>query len=71
MIDRSRTVEEFMIYDYLINALTNKLTKGDKSAAIDYLTGTLIRERANHARPVKRLKHLRRKLLSKFKEARK
>lgn len=69
MIDKSRTDEEFMIYDYLINALTNKLTKGDKSAAIDYLTGTLIRERANHARPVKRLKRLRRKLLSKFKEA--
>ena len=69
MIDRSRRDEEFMIYDYLINALTNRLTKSDKSAAIDYLTGHLIRERANHARPVKRLKHLRRKLLSKFKKA--
>ena len=66
MIDRSRTHEEFMLYDYLINALTNKLTKGDKNAAVDYLTGTLIRERANHAKLAGRLK---RKLLSKFKEA--
>jgi len=64
----NEAVEEFIIHDYLIKALTNKLTKGDKSAAVDWLTGTLIRERAKRVKLVGLLK---RKLLSKFKGGRK
>ena len=64
----NEAVEEFIIHDYLIKALTNKLTKSDKSAAVNYVTNVLMIERAKRVKLVGRLK---RELLSQFKKARK
>lgn len=63
----NEAVEEFIVHDYLIKALTNKLTKSDKSAAVNYVTNVLMIERAKRVKLVARLK---RELLSQFKKAR-
>lgn len=42
--------------DYLVKALTNKLTRRDKAIAIDHVTGTIVAYRAMRSKRVKLFK---------------
>jgi hypothetical protein len=66
MIDTREMDNESAMLDFLVKALTNKLTKGDKLAAVDYLTGVIIKHRAERS---KRVRLFKRKWMLPFKEA--
>jgi hypothetical protein len=56
MIDTKEIDDNSATLDYLVKALTGKLTRRDKAIAIDHVIGTIIAYRAMRSKRVKLFK---------------